>query len=279
MESATAFQYRAPWPAVSCFPGSHQGVQRGGGYEVYGTAPLYAGDPRRFDLRASLKDPFGQLLVRVYKQRSIVPVFVLADVSASMSFVGHARKFDMLIEFVESLAYSAQLVGDSFAFTACDTTVRDELSLPLTRARGAGIELGERLRRYAPKGADASGLLAGAERIPGSRALVFLISDYFLPLQLLRNILNILCVHAVIPVILVDSADSRVPGTGITHLYDPETQARRTILLRRSWATRFEQRLCEHREQIRRCLADYDLRPLDVIDRFEAEAVSRYFNE
>ena len=279
MQSTTAFHYRAPWPAVSCYPGSHQSVQRGSGYEVYGTAPLYSGDPRRFDIRASLKDPFGRLLVRVYKQRSIVPVFVLADVSASMNSVGHARKFDLLIEFVDSLAYSAQQVGDPFAFTACDTTVRDELSLPLTRSRGAGIELCERLRRYVPKGADASGLLAGAERIPGSRALVFLISDYFLPLRLLRSILNILCVHAVIPVILTDSADSQVPGTGIAHLYDPETQAQRTVFLRRSWATRFEKKLCEHREKLKRCLADYDLRPLHIIDRFEAEAVSRYFYE
>lgn len=279
MESATEFQYRAPWRAVSCYPGSHQSIQRGGGYEVYGTAPLYAGDPRRFDLRASLRDPCGQLLVRVYKQRSIVPVIVLADVSASMSFVGQARKFDMLIEFVESLAYSAQLVGDPFAFTACDTRIRDELSLPLTRVRGTGIKLCERLRRWVPTGADASGLLAGAERIPGSHALVFLISDYFLPLPLLRRILDALCVHAVVPVILTDSAERRIPGTGITHVCDPETQARRTLFLRPAWARRFQQKLVEHRKELTRCLADYDLRPLNVIDRFEAEVVSRYFYE
>ncbi|MCP4300836.1 MAG: hypothetical protein GY783_09645 [Gammaproteobacteria bacterium] len=279
MHNATAFQYRAPWRAVSCYPGSHPSIQGGGGYEVYATAPLYAGDPRRFDLRATLRDPFGQLRVRTFKQRSVVPVFVLADVSASMSFVGHASKFALMVEFVESLAYSAHLVGDPFSFTACDTVIHDELCLPPSRSRGAALRVCERLRQWAPSGAAAAGLLAGAERIPGSRALVFLVSDFLLPLPLLRKILSGLCGHSVVPVILVDSAESRVPGTGITHLYDPETRAQRTILLRRSWARRFNEKLGEYREQLGLCLAEFDLRPLYVIDRFEAEAVTRYFYE
>ncbi len=279
MHSATAFQYRAPWRAVSCYPGSHPGIQRGGGYEVHATAPLYAGDPRRFDLRATLRDPFAQLRIRTFKQRSIVPVFALVDVSASMTFVGHVSKFALMVEFVESLAYSAHLVGDPFSITVCDTVIHDELSLPPTRSRAASLQVCERLRRWTPVGEDATGLLAGAEQIPGSRALVFLISDFHLPLPMLREIFSRLCVHTVIPVILVDSAENRVPDTGIAHLYDPETRAQRTLLLRRSWARRFEKALGERREQLRRCLSEYDLRPLYVIDRFEAEAVTRYFYE
>lgn len=279
MHNATAFQYRAPWRAVSCYPGSHQSIQRGGGYEVDATAPLYAGDPRRFDLRATLRDPFGQLRVRTFKQRSIVPVFALADVSASMTFIGNASKSGLMVDFVESLAYSAHLVGDPFSFAACDTVVHDELSLPLTRSRGASLQVCERLREWTPDGADATGLLAGADLIPGSRALVFLISDFHLPLPLLRQVLSRLCVHAVVPVILVDSAEKRIPRNGITHLYDRETGARRTVLLRPSWARRFKEKQDEHREQLGRCLAEYDLRPLYVIDRFEAEAVTRYFYE
>jgi len=280
MEGATEFFYRVPWRAVSCYPGSHRGIQRGGGYEVHGFAPLHvAGDPRRFDLRASLRDPFGQLMVRVFRQRSIVRVFVLADVSASMSFVGQTCKFDLLIQFVNSLAHSAFRVGDPFALTACDSVVRDELSLPLTRAQGAGTLVCERLRRWAPTGADATGLLVGAEQVAGARAMVFVVSDYHLPIELLRAILDRLCLHAVVPVVLVDSGEGRVPGVGITHLYDPETRAQRTILLRRSWARRLEKKLLQHREQLIRCFADHDLRPLYLIDRFEAEAVSRYFYE
>ncbi len=280
MEGTTEFHYRVPWRATSCHPGSHPGIQSGGGYELHGVVPLYvAGDPRRFDLRASLRDPYGQLLVRVFKQKSTVPVIALADVSASMSFVGQTCKFDLLIEFVNSLAQSTLRVGDPFAFTACDTVVHDELSLPLTRARGVGALISERLRRWTPSGVDATGLLAGAERLPGVRALVFLVSDYYLPVDLLRAILDRLCAHTVIPVVLLDSGEGRVPGVGISQLYDPETRVRRTVLLRRSWARRLEKKLLDHRERLVRCLADYDLRPLYLIDRFEAEAVSRYFYE
>ena len=278
MDGVVEFQYRVPWRAVSGFPGSHYGIQRGGGYEVHGTMPLYAaGDPRRFDLRASLRDPFQQLLVRVYKQRSIVPVFVLADVSASMSFVGHTSKFDLLIRFVESLAYSAFRVGDPFAFTACDTVIREDLSLPITRAAGAGTWVSQRLLRWIPSGENALGLLAGAEQVPGTRALVFLISDYYLPVELLRAVLNRLCRHEVIPVVLVDSAEGRVPGVGITHLYDPETGTSRTLLLRRSLAIRLEKKLHERGEQLKSCLAAHELKPLYVVDRFEPKSVTRYF--
>ena len=108
---------------------------------------------------------------------------------------------------------------------------------------------------------------------------VFVVSDYHLPIDVLRTILDRLCPHAVVPVVLVDSGEGQVPGVGITHLYDPETKARRTVLLRRSWARRFENKLLEHRERLIRCFADYDLRPLYVIDEFEADAVSRYFYE
>ena len=280
MECPGEFQYSVPWRATSYYPGSHHGIQRGGGYEVHGIAPLYAaGDPRRFDLRASLRDPFGQLLVRVYKQRSTVRVHALADVSASMSFVGQIRKFDVLIEFVNSLAYSAYRAGDPFAFTACDSAIRDELSLPLTRARGAGTLVWERLRRCEPVGADATGLMAGAEKVANTRSLVFLISDYYLPIDFLRALLSRLCAHAVIPVVLVDSSEGRVPGVGITHLYDPETNRRRTIFLRRSLARRLEKRLAAHRDELRHCLADHDLRPLYLIDKFNPETVTRYFHE
>lgn len=279
MANASVFQYRLPWRAVSSYPGSHLGMQRGGGYEVLATAPLYAGDPRRFDIRASMRDPFGRLLVRVYRQRSIVPVHVLADVSASMGFVGNTDRFALLIEFVESLAYSAYMVGDPFALTACDGAIRDELSVFPTRARGASADVCQRLRRHVPLGDSASGLVAGAQRITGTHSLVFLISDYYFPLTCLRRTLDQLSAHAVVPVVLIDSAEARAPRSGITHLFDPETRRRRTILMRRAWAKRFEASMLAHRDKLHRCLAEYDLRPLDIVDCFDAEAVSRYFYE
>lgn len=280
MQSATEFQYRVPWRATSYYSGTHHSIQRGSGYEMHGLLPLHvAGDPRRFDVRASLRDPFGHLLVRVYKQRSKVPIFALADVSASMSFVGQTCKYDLLLQFVSALANSAHRVGDPFAFTACDTEIRHELSLPLAPARGSGDLIFERLSDWTPSGANAAGLLAGVEHAPNNRALVFLISDYHLPFALLREVLGRLSRHDVIPVVLADTAEGRIPGTGITHLYDAETQGKRTIVLRRSFAKRLRNEVLEHRLQLGKCFAEYDLRPLNLIDKFEPEVVNRYFYE
>lgn len=280
MQATTEFQYRVPWRATTCYPGAHRSVQRGNGYELHRIVPFYvAGDPRRFDVRATMRDPFGQLLVRIYKQRSKVPIVALADVSASMSFVGQTRKYEVLTQFVSALANSAHRIGDPFAFTACDTGIREDLSLTLAPARNAAALMEERLRDWSPSGDDATGLLDGAQGVPGTRSLIFLISDFHLPFDLLRDVLGRLSQHAVIPVVLVDSAEGRIPGVGITHVYDPETRARRTLVLRRSLAKRLENKTLEHRRQLDQCLADFDLRPLYLIDKFEPETVNRYFYE
>jgi hypothetical protein len=122
-------------------------------------------------------------------------------------------------------------------------------------------------------------LLAGAERIAGARALVFLVSDYYLPVDLLRKVLGLLCRHAIIPVVLVDSAEGRLPGVGVAHLLDPETRAGRTLLLRPSLANRLEENFRKHHDELGKCLAEFDLRPLHVVDKFNSEDVNRYFNE
>lgn len=280
MQETAEFQYRVPWRATTCYPGAHRSVQRGNGYELHRIVPFYvAGDPRRFDVRATMRDPFGRLLVRTYKQRSKVPIVALADVSASMSFVGRTCKHDVLIQFVNALANSAHRTGDPFALTACDTEVRDDLSVRLAPARNAAALLNERLRHWMPSGGDASGLLAGAEHVPGTRSLIFLISDFHLPFDLLRDVLGRLSQHAVIPVVLVDTAEAHIPGIGITHVYDPETRAKRTLVLRRSFARRLEDKVREHHQQLDKCLADFNLRPLYLIDKFEPETVNRYFYE
>lgn len=279
MPDVTEFQYRVPWRAASHYPGAHDARQRGTGFDLHGLAPLVeAGDPRRFDLRASLRDPFGRLLVRVYKQRSSVPIYALADVSASMSFVGQTNKYEMLMDFARSLALSAYRAGDPLAFFACDDTVQERISLPLTRRRGAGIQISDRLGAWRPKGTSARGLLDAADAIPGARALVFLLSDYHLPIELLRAVLNRLCPHVVIPVVLKDSGEKQIPGTGIIHLYDPETGNRRPAVLRRTLEQRLRSNLTEHREQLNRCLAEFELRPLNLVDQFDANLVNRYFH-
>ena len=230
--SIEAFHYRLPTRARGAEPGAHPGTQRGGGMEFQGHASLLtAQDPRRFDVAASLRDPFNEVKVRVYTQRSAVPVRVIADVSASMGFTGRCRKMDLLADLTESLALSASRAGDPMAFTGCDSTIREDLLLPLTRSRAAGQLLAARLRELKPSGRNALGLFAADEQTPPSRSLVFLVADFYFPLSMLVELLGGLALHEVVPVVLRDSAEGKSPRYGIARIADPETGVERMLLL------------------------------------------------
>lgn len=84
--------YKVSWRATGSYPGHHSSRQKGSGLQFCIHVPLIdAPDPRRFDIRASLRDPFQQVRVRVYLQTSSIPVYVIADLSASMNFKGVNR--------------------------------------------------------------------------------------------------------------------------------------------------------------------------------------------
>lgn len=273
-----AFHYRIPWRARGAEPGAHPGAQRGGGLEFHGHATLLAApDPRRFDIGASLRDPFGQVMVRVYKQRGAVPVRVLADVSASMDFSGRGRKMDLLADFTASLAHSAYRSGDPFAFTGCDGDIRRELRLPLTRTKAAGAVLAAKLRKLAPAGRNSLGLFKAVEQMPPARALVFLVSDFHFSLSMLSELLAGLALHAVVPVVLWDSAEMAAPRYGIARIFDPETGAKRTLLLRPALAKRLQESGARRAQSLIDCCAGFGLSPLFLQDRFAADAVTRYF--
>ena len=272
------FHYKLPTRVRGADPGAHPGTQRGGGMEFQGHASLLAApDPRRFDVAASLRDPFHQVMFRVYTQRSAVPVRVIADVSASMGFTGRCRKMDLLADFTESLAQSVSVVGDPLSFLGCDSAVREDLRLPLTRSRAAGTRLAARLRELTPSGRNAAGLLAAADQTPASRSLVFLVSDFHFPLSMLASLLGRLALHQVVPVVLRDSAEAVAPRYGIARIFDPETGTERTLWLRPSLARRLRDSVAARSQALERCCGRFGLKPLFIEDRFEADAVTRYF--
>ena len=270
------FYYHVPWRAGGLRPGHHPSTQAGGGYEFRGYASLLrAPDPRRFDIHASLRDPFERIVMRVHTQRSAVPVFAVADLSASMGF--RRRKLEMLADFVHSLGYSAYRTGDPFAFIGCDNAVRAEFLQPLTRAKAAGQAIGIRLREFAPTGPDAWGLIDAVKFLSRSRALVFLVSDYHLPLELLNQVLDSLSHHAIVPVVMWSSAEYALPPFGFVCLRDVETGRERTLWLRPAVRMRIREAFVRHRGKLVECFDAHGIRPLFMWDNFESEAVTRHF--
>jgi uncharacterized protein (DUF58 family) len=95
--------YRLRQDAGGHFPGAHRSRQGDCGMEFRSHRSLAAGgDPRRLDVQASLRDPLGGWWARLYAQRSAVPVVLVADLSASMGFVGRQARGQVLADFTDS---------------------------------------------------------------------------------------------------------------------------------------------------------------------------------
>ena len=273
------FHYKIDWRTKSHLPGHHRSTQSGGGLEFRGNVPLLsAPDPRRLDIRASLSDPFDQWYVRSFRQRSQVPVYLIADLSGSMGFRGENNKLDVLADFTESLARSVHRSGDRLGFIGCDDSLRSDFLVPPTHSLGAGLAIAERLRSLESKGKSAAGLVEAARYLSRQRCLVFLVSDFHLDDAILNAIMESLGTHFVCPIVLWDRAEFEpVPRFGITSVQDSETGRRQTIILRRS----FQERLIAAFDSRRQYLMDFfhknGTRPLFIEDRFNAERVTEYF--
>ena len=272
--------YRTGAPARGHFPGHHRSKSGDSGFEFRGHASLLdAPDPRRLDLHASLRDPFGHWIVRVYSQRKSIPVAIVADLSASMGFEGAHRKLDVLADFTQSLAWSVWRTGDSFGFVGCDEQVRPDLLLPQTRVQGVGQALAGRLRGLSLVSRSAHGLLDAHRQLSRKRSLVFLVSDFHLPLAQLKQVLRNLAQHDVVPVVVWDPAEFTISAQrGLAYGIDPESGERRLVwwraALREKWAAHF----AERRHDLLVLFRSMRVKPIFVERGFDADAVTRHFH-
>ena len=272
--------YRLARRARGLRPGTHAGSQRGDGLEtITHVALLHARDPRRLDLLASARDPMRRLLVRSARQRSSITVFVLADLSASMGTGDGAPKMQMLADLTAALAWSAWRCGDAFAFFGGDARLRRDFVHAPGRERGAGAALAARLRGFAPGGAGSDGLLAAASLIARANALVFLVSDFHMPVARVNALLAALARHQVVPMVLVDSREVVAPRhAGIARLRDSETGEQRTVAVTPGLRERVHRDAAAHRERLSAVFSRHGVSALRLEDRFDADRITRHFH-
>lgn len=271
--------YRIAGAATGLFPGAHRSRTGDAGFEFRGHAALQdAPDARRLDLHASLRDPFGNWIVRLHSERKSIPVMVVADLSASIGFEGPQRKLDVLADFTESLAWSAWRTGDSFGFVGCDERVRGEFTQPQTRTRGAGIALAERLRALQPDGRSAAALREAHRHLPRQRGLVFLVSDFHLDLDELEAVLDSLAPHDIVPVILWQRSEFALSAPrGIAQVREPESGRVRWLWWRPALAERWRSAHEARRQALLARFRGRRLAPLFIEGAFDADAVTRHF--
>ena len=281
MAAVQEFHYRLPHRVGSQRPGSHPGSSLGAGQEFVSHMSLYdRPDPRRLDLRASLRDLSGDWLVRVNRQRAGIPVHVVADVSASMRFGALKPKLHVVAEFVEALGQSAFRVGDALGMLAFDARERADLFVPAHLSRGIGSVMASMLRDCESTAGGIEGLEEAVLRLAGRQGLVFLVSDFHWPLERLGGVLDLLAHAYVVPIIVWDPAETEPPAhNALAALRDSESGVRRTLWVRPKLREQWRDAVASRRAALDRLFSARAIRPFYVNGAFDGEAMSHYFFE
>ena len=279
--SAVFVEYRVRWKTSGLRPGAFRGLNAGSGDHIRTSVPLREhSDPRRLDIRASLRDPFGGLWVREFALNAALKVIVLADVSASMGYVGRYDKLDQVRSIAVALAQTAWRNGDAFGFYAAGEAPEKRLMLPARVNRGAGEWIERRLDGFAPHGASARGLFKLVPHLPQRRALVFVVSDFYWPEHDLAELLRALAHHAVVPVVLWDPAETdAVHRHGIAVLRDLESGERRFVWLRPSLVAALRERRRKREHDVRHVCRAAGSAPFFVRGRFDPALLTQHFLE
>jgi hypothetical protein len=275
------FHYRFPRRGGGWRQGSHAGSSLGLGQEFVSHRRLYDWpDPRRLDLRASLREVRSDWLVRVNRQRVSVPVYVIADVSASMGFGSPSHKLQVAAEFVEALGQSAFRVGDAVGMFAFDRQAREDLFLPALLSRGMGNLMASLLTQCRTSAAGSEGLEEVARNLAGRQSLIFLLSDFHWPLQRLTQVLEMLASSHIVPMVIWDPAELQPPAKdALIPLRDMESGSQRTLWMRPRLRARWAEAIEERRTQLSAACEPHGTHPFFVSGSFDSDALSRYFFE
>lgn len=234
-------------------------------------------DARRIDLRQSLRNPFGEIYVRQSEQRSRIAVYIIADLSASMRFGENCPKMRVLRGLTLGLASSAHRSGDAFGFIGCDEDVRPDFFLPASVKRGSEVTIVERLRTFVPRGLHTHGFRSVTKHLGSSRKLIFLISDFHLPMDEIEAVLSALYRHDVVPMVLRCSDEVlTLPSWGLIELRDLETGNLRLAFMRPRLREQLLTSARERDQKLARLCRRYGRTPFQIVDRLDADRLSEH---
>lgn len=260
--------YRIIWRSRALRQGIHRSKQSGAGgiFRDFATL-LEHRDPRRIDLRQTLRDPFEALHVRRFEEKSRIGVTMLVDLSGSMGFEGASRKMALVADLARVFAMAVRRAGDTFALYAADDHVREELSALPSRSHAGEEDMVARLRAYVPVRRGASGLIKAAARVGRKRNMVLIVSDFLLPDAEMEALFEALSGHDIVPIRIVDSRESaELPSWGLIELADLETGRRRLVAMRPSLKADWQRRIEERRSFFRALAARHGRTPFEITD-------------
>jgi uncharacterized protein (DUF58 family) len=237
-------------------------------------------DPRRIDIRQTMRDPLEQVYVRIFNQKSATPVFALADLSGSMNFGSKQSKVALTSQITSAIAMSAYHNSDPFGFIGFDDVVREDWVCTQSFRAHQALELTAALKSFEPEQVGSMGLKDVNRYLPRERSLIFLISDFHMPLNELEEALSLLMQHYIVPIVLWDSSEYKnLPEFGITNVTDCETGQKRTLFLRKEMRANIIASFEERRIELEALLMKFDMPPFFVEGDFDSDALTEYFHQ
>ena len=244
------------------FAGQYHSAFKGLGIEFEEVREYQPGDDvRTIDWNVTART--GRPFVKRFREERELTVVLLVDVSASQEFGTCGQlKSELVAELGATLAFSAIQNNDKVGLILF--TDRIERFVPADKGTRHVLRVVRELLYHQPRGrgTDIALGLDYLERVLTRRAVVFLISDFQAP-DFWRALKNVRRRHDLIPVLVEDQRESRLPAVRYVELYDAETGQQLLVdTSARRFRERFARLAAERRERL---LAEFRKLGIDAV--------------
>ncbi len=269
--TGASLDYALSWRVRGRQPGAHRSASSGRGGRFVDCVPFERNpDPRRIDLRQSLRDPWQRLYVRQFEDRVLLRVQLLVDGSASMA---QADVAGPVADLCEAVTAAARQLGDHCGLVVASNRLRFERraarsALPIGAARRA-------LQAHGPEGRGIDALHEAATRLSGRR-LVLLVSDFAFDAARIERLFSALSAHDVVPIVAGAAEPDPLPRWGLAQMLDRETGQRRLLWLRPKLIAAWQAQREARRQALDAICARSGRRAWHLGDRFDASALSAH---
>lgn len=232
----------------SAFAGAYHSAYKGRGITFSAVRPYVPGDDvRSIDWKITARSM--QPYVKQYVEERELTLMVVLDGSASLFFGSSGRqKREIAAEFASILALVSTVNQDRAGLTIFTEGI--EHYLPPQRSRNHILRIIRDVLAYTPraKGSDLGKTLRHLDRLLRPGAIIFVVSDFLLPVENYQNSLRQLGQrHDVVTVLVNDPLEEKIPQAGLMRLQDAESGA---IVWADSRSAEWQRRFSEQRSSI-----------------------------
>jgi hypothetical protein len=262
------FDYKVNNLVRNLMTGGHKSQQRGAGSDFYKKS-LFLSEPdlSAMDLKASLSDPFEQIHIRSYRQRSKIDILLLIDGSSSMTL---DKKPELIQNFFNCCQSSVNATGDDFK---CYLFEDDIKKINSEQSLVDSLLTTSTTTNCAPSFRSVNRVL------PKKPALVFFISDCHWSEKQLHQLMSSLSMHIVVPIILWQSAEyEHYPLWRFIELADLETGKSTLVFVTPKQKQQIKHAYQQRKQYLEHHFLRYQSRVFWLIDAFSASQMTRYFS-